>query len=71
VSSAEIFASGFGHAPRTSGAPSSFELFRPDEFAGVDSAVVFKSGYGQPNTTSDYGRNKNLEYKGVASAKAL
>ena len=71
VASAEVFASGFGHAPRTSGAPSSFELFRPDEYAGVASAAVFTSGYGQANTTSDYGRNKNLEYKGVASAKAL
>jgi len=71
VTSAEVFASGFGHAPRTSGAPSSFELFRPEEFAGVSSAAVFTSGYGQANTTSDYGRNKNLEYKGVASAKAL
>lgn len=72
VTSSEIFVN-FGHGPRTEaqGAPSSFGVFRPDEYAGVDSAVVFKSGYGQANTASDYGRYKVNEYKGLASAKAL
>lgn len=71
VAAANVFASGYGHAPRATGGPSSFELFRPDEFSGVASATVFTSGYGQANDTSEYGRYKVLEYKGVASAKAL
>jgi len=32
---------------------------------------VFTSGYGQANTTGDYGREKVKEFNGVASAKAL
>jgi len=72
VTSSEIFVS-FGHGPRTEaqGAPSSFGVFRPDEYAGVASGVVFASGYGQANTESDYGRYKVLEYKGLESTKAL
>jgi hypothetical protein len=46
-------------------------VYRPDEFNGVTSAVVFTSGYGQANTESDYGRSKVLEYKGLDSTKAL
>ena len=73
VTSAEIFRSGYGHGPRTEaqGAAASLGLFRPTEFIGVESAKVFTADYGQPNTSSDYGRNKILEYKGLASAKAL
>jgi len=72
VTSSEIFVN-FGHGPRTEaqGAPASFGVFRPDEYAGVASGVVFTSGYGQANTPSDYGRYKVNEYKGLASAKAL
>jgi hypothetical protein len=72
VTSSEIFVS-FGHGPRTEaqGAPSSFGVFRPDEYAGVASGVVFADGYGQANTESDYGRYKVLEYKGLESTKAL
>lgn len=73
VTSANAFASGYGHGPRTEGqgAPASFGLFRPDEYQGVASTVVFTANYGQANVTSAYGRNKNQEWKGVASAKAL
>lgn len=72
VTSANIFAN-TGHGPRTEtgGAPSSFGLFRPTEFQGVTSTTVFTSGYGQPNTTGDYGREKVQEWYGVPSAKAL
>lgn len=72
VPSANIFAN-TGHAQRTEaqGAPSSFGFFQPNEFKGVPSTVVFTSGYGQANTTGDYGREKVKEFNGVASAKAL
>jgi hypothetical protein len=72
VTSANIF-NNTGHAQRTEaqGAPSSFGFFQPNEFKGVPSTVVFTSGYGQPNTTGDYGREKVKEFNGVASAKAL
>jgi len=72
VASAEAFA-GLGHAQRTEaeGAPASFGFFQPSRFSGVDSTVVFTSGYGQDNVTGDYGREKIKEYKGVPSAKAL
>jgi hypothetical protein len=72
VPSANIF-SNTGHAQRTEaeGAPSSFGLFQPNQFKGVPSTVVFTSGYGQANTTGDYGREKVKEFNGVASAKAL
>ena len=72
VPSANVFAN-TGHAQRTEaqGAPSSFGFFQPNEFKGVPSTVVFTSGYGQANTTGDYGREKVKEFNGVASAKAL
>ena len=72
VPSANIF-SNTGHAQRTEaeGAPSSFGFFQPNQFKGVPSTVVFTSGYGQANTTGDYGREKVKEFNGVASAKAL
>jgi len=72
VTSANIFAS-TGHAQRTeaNGAPSSFGFFQPAEFHGVTSTKVFASGYGQANTTGDYGREKVQEWYGVPSAKAL
>lgn len=73
VASAEVFSSGYGHGPRTEaqGAAASFGLFRPTEFIGVTSAKIFTEGYGQANVSSNYGRNKVLEYKGLASTKAL
>ncbi len=73
VTSAEVMPSGFGHAARTEaqGAPNSFGLFRPDEFHGVDSAVVFTADYGQPNVTTVYGRANPKRWEGVPSAKAL
>lgn len=72
VTSANIFAN-TGHGPRTEagGAPATFGLFKPSEFQGVTSSVVFTSGYGQANTTGDYGREKVQEWYGVPSAKAL
>lgn len=72
VTSANIFAN-TGHGPRTEagGAPATFGLFRPSQFQGVTSSVVFTSGYGQANTTGDYGREKVQEWYGVPSAKAL
>lgn len=73
VTSANVFPSGYGHASRTDaqGAPSTFGVFRPDEYNGVTSSVVFTAGYGQANTTGDYGREKVQEWFGVPSAKAL
>lgn len=72
VTSANVFAS-TGHGQRTeaTGAPSSFGFFQPTEFHGVTSTTVFTSGYGQANTTGDYGREKVNEWSGVPSAKAL
>lgn len=72
VTSANIFAN-TGHGPRTEaqGAAASFGLFRPDEAQGVTSAKVFTAGYGQANTTGDYGREKVNEWYGVPSSKAL
>lgn len=72
VASANVLAN-VGHGPRTEaqGAPSSFGVFRPSEFSGVQSAKVFTVGYGQDNVTSDYGREKVKEWYGVPSAKAL
>jgi hypothetical protein len=72
VTSADVFAN-TGHGPRTEagGAPSSFGVFKPAEFQGVTSTVVFTSGYGQANTTGDYGREKVQEWYGVPSAQAL
>jgi hypothetical protein len=72
VTSSDVFAN-TGHGPRTEaqGAPSSFGLFRPSEPQGVESAKVFTDGYGLPNTTTDYGREKVQEWYGVPSAKAL
>lgn len=72
VTSANIFAN-TGHGQRTdaTGAPASFGLFQPSQFQGVTSAVIFTSGYGQANTTGDYGREKVQEWYGVPSAKAL
>lgn len=73
VVSAEVMPSGYGHAARTDaqGAPNSFGLFRPDEFHGVDSAVIFTADYGQPNTTTIYGRANPKRWTGVPSAQAL
>ena len=72
VPSSNIFAN-TGHAQRTdaNGAPSSFGFFQPSQFNGVTSTVVFVAGYGQANTTGDYGREKVKEFNGVPSAKAL
>lgn len=72
VTSANVFAN-TGHARRTDaqGAPSSFGLFVPTDFNGVESAVVFTEDYGQANVTGDYGREKVKEWYGVPSAKAL
>jgi len=72
VTSANVFAS-TGHGQRTeaTGAPSSFGFFQPTEFHGVTSTTVFTSGYGQANTTGDYGREKVQEWYGVPSAQAL
>lgn len=66
VASAEVFAN-IGHAPRTT----SYSLYNNYIFDGVASAEVMPAGYGQANVTSEYGRNKVGEYKGVPSAKAL
>jgi len=66
VASADATANA-GHAKRTT----AYSLYNNDIFDGVASAVVMPSGYGQANTTSEYGRNKVGEYNGVASAKAL
>ena len=73
VTSAKVMPSGYGHAPRTEaqGAPNSFGLFRPDEFHGVTSSIVFTNGYGQPNVTTIYGRANPKRWQGVPSAKAL
>jgi len=72
VASAEVFAN-LGHGARTDaqGAPATFGIFRPEEYNGVTSSKVFPSGYGQANTTGDYGREKVQEWFGVPSAKAL
>lgn len=72
VTSANVFFN-TGHGPRTEaqGAPASFGVFKPTEFQGVTSTVVFTSGYGQANVTGDYGREKVQEWYGVPSAKAL
>ena len=72
VTSANVFVN-TGHGPRTEaqGAPASFGVFKPTEFQGVTSTVVFTSGYGQANVTGDYGREKVQEWYGVPSAKAL
>mgnify|MGYP007122442677 CR=1 FL=1 len=66
VTSAEAF-SGTGHAKRVT----AYSLYNSYIFDGVTSANVFTANYGQANATSDYGRAKNQEWKGVASAKAL
>ena len=73
VASAEAMPSGYGHTSRTEaeGAPASFGRFRPNDVHGVASSTIFTSGYGQQNTTSEYGRNKVKEHKGVTSSKAL
>jgi hypothetical protein len=73
VTSAEAIPSTFGHAARTDaqGAPNSFGYFRPDEFHGVASTVVFTADYGQPNTTTIYGRANPKRWIGVPSAQAL
>lgn len=72
VTSAQIFAN-TGHAQRTDaeGAPNSFGFFQPAIHNGVSSTKVFAAGYGQANTTSDYGREKVQEWYGVPSARAL
>ena len=75
VTSAQAFAN-TGHAARTDaqGAPSTFGLFRPDEYQGVASAVVFPTAYGQAipaGYDNNYGKNKVQEWRGVASSKAL
>jgi len=67
VSSANVFASGYGHAKRTT----EYSLYNNAIFDGVTSAQLFPSGYGQANTSSEYGRNKVKEWAGVASARAL
>lgn len=66
VTSTEAFA-GMGHAKRVT----AYSFYNNYIFDGVASTEVMKSGYGQPNTTTEYGRNKVGEYKGVPSAKAL
>ena len=66
VASAEAF-SGMGHPKRVT----AYSLYNSYIFDGVTSANVFTADYGQANVTSAYGRNKNQEWKGVASAKAL
>lgn len=75
VASAQAFAN-TGHAARTDaqGAPSTFGLFRPDEYQGVASAQVFPSTFGQEipaGYDNNYGKNKVQEWRGVASSKAL
>jgi hypothetical protein len=75
VASAQAFAN-TGHAARTDeqGAPSTFGLFRPDEYQGVASAKVFPTEFGQAIPTvydNNYGKNKVQEWRGVASSKAL
>lgn len=72
VTSANAFAN-TGHAQRsdTAGAANSFGFFQPTEFHGVTSTKVFTNGYGQANTTGDYGREKVQEWYGVPSAQAL
>jgi hypothetical protein len=66
VTSTEAFA-GMGHAKRVT----AYSFYNNYIFDGVASTEVMKSGYGQANTASEYGRNKVGEYKGVPSAKAL
>ena len=66
VTSTEAFA-GMGHAKRVT----AYSFYNNYIFDGVASTEVMKSGYGQPNTATEYGRNKVGEYKGVPSAKAL
>jgi len=75
VSSARVL-SDVGHDRRSEeeGAPSSFGYFIPTAFSGVESAVVFKSGYGEAYPTgydNEYGQNRVKEFRGVPSAKAL
>lgn len=72
VTSANIFAN-TGHGQRTEaeGAASSFGFFQPERHNGVTRTTVFTSGYGLPNTTSEYGREKVQEWYGVPSAQAL
>ena len=72
VASAVAFAN-TGHGARTDaeGAPASYGYFRPEEEHGVASAKVFPASFGQPNTATEYGRQKVQEWKGIPSAKAL
>lgn len=67
VAAANAFASGYGHAKRTT----DYSLYNNYIFDGVASTNVFPAGYGQANTSSEYGRNKVKEWAGVASARAL
>jgi hypothetical protein len=72
VASAVAFAN-TGHGARTDaqGAPASYGYFRPEEAQGVASTKVFPASFGQPNTATEYGRQKVQEWKGIPSAKAL
>lgn len=75
VPSAEALANpGFARRTEAEGAPASFGFFIPDLHQGVDSTVVFQSGYGQAYPTTfdnPYGKNRVQEFRGVPSAKAL
>ena len=64
---AAAFPTSFGHAERTT----DYSLYNNYIFDGVTSAEIFTSGYGQPNTETEYGRNKVQEWAGVPSARAL
>jgi hypothetical protein len=66
VTSANAFAN-MGHAKRTT----AYSLYNNYIFDGVPSTEVIKGSYGQANTTTEYGRVKPKEWKGVASSKAL
>ena len=66
VTSANAFAN-MGHAKRVT----AYSLYNNYIFDGVPSTEVIKGSYGQANTTTEYGRVKPKEWKGVASSKAL
>ena len=66
VTSANAFAN-MGHAKRVT----AYSLYNNYIFDGVPSTEVIKGSYGQANTTTEYGRAKPKEWKGVASSKAL
>lgn len=66
VTSANAFTN-MGHAKRVT----DYSLYNNYIFDGVPSTEVIKGSYGQANETTEYGRVKPKEWKGVASSKAL